>query len=404
MDDSFQHKYATDRFRPIITDVQETSISVKWYKPDLALTGGTPINGYKLYLYEGIAANTKAIPEPARNEVQHIILKGEIEEIRGTFTINFRGFESSHIPVQSTPFDIKNAIENMPSINIISVDLIPSGWAVSFLSEAGDVPMMKVTTGRLKGPQGTTVYVIEHVKGYFTNMVYDGSEDPNTRQYTVTNLVPETSYAFKVAPLNAVGDGILSLASITAISRAGASPLQTTASGSAISRGIVGSVREEQVIAFFSNDCESDKLILSFQGHKANKNLCKSSAIEFKTVLENIPGVGEIHVSRENRNSKTGSQGFVWTVTFISFWGDAPSFIIDLAQIHNGKDASDRGDNQSTFVSEFLKGQANEFTIEPKKVSGAVIRDISISSEERGKDIFLTELLFMGHHISSGRK
>merc|ERR1712238_192952 len=84
--------------------------------------------------------------------------------------------------------------------------------------------------------------------------------------------------------------------------------------------------------------------------------------------------------------------GFVWTVTFISFWGDAPSLIIDLAQIHNGKDASDRGDNQSTFVSEFLKGQANEFTIEPKKVSGVVIRNISISSEERGKDIFLTEL------------
>ena len=151
-------------------------------------------------------------------------------------------------------------------------------------------------------------------------------------------------------------------------------------------------MREEQVVAFFSNDCESDKLILSFQGHKANKNLCKSLAIDFKTVLENIPGVGEIHVSRENRNSKAGSQGFVWTVTFISFWGDAPSLIIDLAQNNNGKDASDRGDNQSTFVSEFLKGQANEFTIEPKKVSGAVIRNISISSEERGKDIFLTEL------------
>ena len=38
MNHSFVYEYATDRFRPIITDVQETSLSVKWYKPDLVLT------------------------------------------------------------------------------------------------------------------------------------------------------------------------------------------------------------------------------------------------------------------------------------------------------------------------------------------------------------------------------
>ena len=51
MNDCFQHKYVTDSLYPIITDVQETSILVEWYKPNLALTDGTPINNCNMMLY-----------------------------------------------------------------------------------------------------------------------------------------------------------------------------------------------------------------------------------------------------------------------------------------------------------------------------------------------------------------
>ena len=43
-------------------------------------------------------------------------------------------------------------------------------------------------------------------------------------------------------------------------------------------------------------------------------------------------------------------------------------------------------------VTEFLKGRANEFTIEPKKASGAPVKDITAASGFEGQDVFFTEL------------
>ena len=46
-------------------------------------------------------------------------------------------------------------------------------------------------------------------------LVYDGTGVPDVRAATIENLVPDMSYSFKVAPLTAIGDGVLSGASTT---------------------------------------------------------------------------------------------------------------------------------------------------------------------------------------------
>lgn len=45
-------EYSTMKYRPLITDVQETALTVKWSHLPADISGGTPITGFKLYLYE----------------------------------------------------------------------------------------------------------------------------------------------------------------------------------------------------------------------------------------------------------------------------------------------------------------------------------------------------------------
>jgi len=60
---------------------------------------------------------------------------------------------------------------------------------VTFLSEAGDLPLMEVTKGRLTGPQDFDL----------TGLVFDGSDRPTEKTFTVTNLISGGRYVFKVA-------------------------------------------------------------------------------------------------------------------------------------------------------------------------------------------------------------
>jgi hypothetical protein len=46
----------------------------------------------------------------------------------------------------------------------------------------------------------------------------------------------------------------------------------------------------------------------------------------------------------------------------------------------------------STSIVEFVRGAANEFTIEPKKATGNVVKDIQSADGFAGQDIFFTEL------------
>ncbi|KAL7532002.1 hypothetical protein ACHAXR_005653, partial [Thalassiosira sp. AJA248-18] len=269
------------------------------------------------------------------------------------------------------------------------VESISNGWSVTFLSEAGDLPLIQATSGRLLGD--AKVVVMEMTKGDPATLVYDGSENPGQRTFEALDLTPDSGYAFKVAPVNAVGDGILSSASIVTVARAGASASKTTATGGALSRGIAGSIQEEQVVTFLSDDCSTDKLVLSFEFSDPTENLCGSTGDEFEAAIESL-GMGNVHVSREETTSLSGHSGYSWSVTFISLMGDVPMLAVDRVLVGNGRDSSGELGLNGNYVMEFLKGQSNEFTIEPKKATGSVVRDISTYDGMEGGDVFFTEL------------
>ena len=308
----------------------------------------------------------------------------------GKFTAFFRGYETSDIAVDATAEAVKAALENLPSIYFLHVEAISDGWTVAFLSEAGDLPLIRATSGRLSND--AKVVVTEVTKGDPATLIYDGSESPGRRTFEALDLTSDSGYAFKVAPVNAIGDGILSSASIVTVARAGASASKTTANGSALSRGIAGSIQEEQIITFLSDDCTTDKLILSFeQSEISTTNLCESTEDEFEAAIEKL-GTGDVHVSREETTSPAGHTGYSWSVTFISLEGDVTMLTVDRTQVGNGRDSSGQQGLNGNYVVEFLKGQANEFIIEPKKASGSVVRDISTYEGMEGGDMFFTEL------------
>lgn len=390
-DASLSPTYVSDSYRPVVTDVQETSMTVEWTSPSPGSTGGTPITGYKLYMYSAIDQNTKAVPEPVEQEVQDIIFV-DSTSLGGTFTVAYMESSTESIRVEASTVDIKTSLENLPGLNSLSVDKIPDGWRITFDSEAGDVPLLVATSGRLTGLQKPKAVVTEFVKGNTATLVYDGTGKPDVKTFTINSLTPDELYAFKVAPLNAVGDGILTLASTTAAAREGASAKQTTASGSAILNGIAGSVDEEQIITFSTVDCSSDKLVLHFHDSLSTMIPCDATALQCEQALSLLEGIGEIHVSRNTMITAGGQAGYAWTVTFSSLSGDVPLMQVDLNQVNNGKDSLDVSGNNAIYVSEFLKGMSNEFTIEPKKASGAAVRDVNVPAGFEGSDIFFTEL------------
>eukprot|EP00571_Detonula_confervacea_P009541 CAMPEP_0172316672 /NCGR_PEP_ID=MMETSP1058-20130122/29061_1 /TAXON_ID=83371 /ORGANISM="Detonula confervacea, Strain CCMP 353" /LENGTH=59 /DNA_ID=CAMNT_0013031037 /DNA_START=35 /DNA_END=211 /DNA_ORIENTATION=- len=59
---------------------------------------------------------------------------------------------------------------------MVTCSIVSDGWSVAFLSEAGDLPLIQVTSGRLSN--GAKVVVTEMTKGDPATLVYDGSETP----------------------------------------------------------------------------------------------------------------------------------------------------------------------------------------------------------------------------------
>lgn len=381
-------EYSKLGYRPLIIDVQESSLTAKWSHLPSDIAGGSPITGFKLYLYKYEYPLLQSNADHIKEEVQHIVIPSQ-DSISGTFTASFRGYETADIAVDATPDEVKTALENLPSINLVHVESVSDGWSVTFLSEAGDLPLIQATSGRLSND--ARVVVTEMTKGDPAILVYDGSETPGQRTFEALDLTPDSGYAFKVAPVNTVGDGILSSASIVTVARAGASASKTTASGSALSRGIAGSIQEEQIVTFLSDDCTTDKLMLSFESSGQTGNLCDGTADDLEAAIEGL-GVGNVHVSREEATSPPGHSGYSWYVTFISRMGDVPFLTVDRSQVGNGRDASGELGLDGTYVAEFLKGKSNEFIIEPKKATGSVVRDMATYEGMEGGDVFFTEL------------
>jgi len=119
------------------------------------------------------------------------------------------------------------------------------GTALAPAAGAAGVPLLVPTDGRLTG-DAPSIAVVQLQRGSPATLAYVGPDAPNARGVTLTGLVPGTTYAFKVAALNAIGAGVPSAASPTVVTRQGASAAFTSAAGSALVLGVAG-VEHEQV-------------------------------------------------------------------------------------------------------------------------------------------------------------
>lgn len=374
-----------EQLRPIVIDATESSMIVRWSEVTNDYSGGSPIDGYKLYMYNPNMSSSSDLQ--ARQEVQRIQKPNTIE-ITGTFTLTFGEEETEHIDINASANHIKLALENLRSINIVSVDEIFNGWEILFLSEPGDLPLLKISTGRLF-PAGSSLTAEEVIRGDDAVLVFQGRE----LHTTVENLIAGGYYTFKISAFNTIGDGILSKASKTVLARSGASASQTTASGSSIYKGIAGTIDEVQVITFLSNDCDRDVLSLSFINMDfSTENLCGLSAVEFENAVENLPSVGDIHVTRRDLSSSTEAIGFEWSVTFVSSDGDVPMLVANPLLTKYGTDTKGQMGSAASYVIEHLKGHKNEFIIEPKRASGAEVTDEQVVESSRGDELFFIEL------------
>jgi hypothetical protein len=82
---------------------------------------------------------------------------------------------------------------------ISGVDRNAYSWAVEFDSAAGDLPLLYATPGRLMPlASHCSVAVTEVVSGTAVVLVYDGTGVPDVRTASVSSLVSDQTYSFKV--------------------------------------------------------------------------------------------------------------------------------------------------------------------------------------------------------------
>jgi hypothetical protein len=156
----------------------------------------------------------------------------------GDFTLSFAGSETVALPVAGLSAGlIANALDNLNTIGVVSVSLDShdaatgaAAYAVTFITEVGDVPQMLATGGRLTGA-APTISVTTRQSGSAAFVAFDGVAAPNARAATVSGLLPGNTYAFKVAAMSADGLGEPSPAATTVVARVGAAAPVTRASG-----------------------------------------------------------------------------------------------------------------------------------------------------------------------------
>ena len=308
------------------------------------------------------------------------------EKIEGSFTLSYQGHMSVDLPYNVSAEEMKASLEDVPGVGTVSVnrtfnyidgeDRGAFTWLITFDTAPGNLPMLYATPGRLTPLEsGVAISVTQIVQGTDVALVYDGTGIPEVRTAIASNLVPDNTYAFKVIPLNALGDGVLSQASTTVVARSGASPLYSTATGSSLATGITYSVDEQQVIT--TSNCRDSNMTIHYGSTFANFSNSFSEA-KVDSILENSLGTGTVEVYHEQ--SLNGSvEVDKWRIVFIAS-GDVPG--LSLNAYSSGCSVS---------VEEFIKGSRNQFTIEPKTASGDVLKDVSAAAGFEGQDVFFVE-------------
>ena len=54
-----------------------SAVHVRWRAPYHNATGGSPISGYRLFMYPGASLNTVADPDPVKQEVQRVVIDAD---------------------------------------------------------------------------------------------------------------------------------------------------------------------------------------------------------------------------------------------------------------------------------------------------------------------------------------
>jgi hypothetical protein len=264
---------------------------------------------------------------------------------------------------------------------------------VTFLTEVSDLPLMTTTFGRLGGSRPFAL-TREIQAGSQAKLIYDGSTDPTTKSFTATDLITDQSYGFKVVPVNVVGDGIPTLSSTIVVARAGASASHTTLTGSSLSQGVAGVVYERQALFVEGNGALSGSFKLQIGTNGAQSGDIAYNAdeatlaaalkglqyfdtdrvihlqgITYTTVGDEADStqttnktVGDLQVTRMSTPT-AGKTGYRWIITFSAYAdrGDVPLIVATVGTVDDG------GGTATVTVQEWVEGQANTFTIEPKK-------------------------------------
>ena len=282
-------------------------------------------------------------------------------------------------------------------------------WTVTFETLTGNVPMLRAKCGRLFGVNHAHVpgmndnneascSVAEVVQGTDAVEIYAGTTEPSVREFVASQLATDNTYAFKVAAVNAIGLGEASPASSTVVARAGASAQHTTASGSALRSGITGAVFEEQRMVLRAPVSRSQwqGSFALHLGSLAYADLstqlsATSNATDIAEALEGLTTTyGElqgVHVTL-NEMSDNGDHLAVYAITFRG----SPRGDIGLLSVSSSNLTYDGTNAVDVTVTEFIKGVANEFIIEPAKASGHPVTDRTAEASMRGEDLFFTEL------------
>ena len=97
--------------------------------------------------------------------------------------------------------------------------------------------------------------------------------------------------------------------------------------------------------------------------------------------------VGEIFVTKTSTGTTPTEQ--TWSITFTENRGN-----VDMLEIKEDwtTTLTTSVGSITTSIVEFVRGASNEFTIEPKKATGQVVKDIQSADGFAGQDIFFTEL------------
>ena len=311
-------------------------------------------------------------------------------QLNGTFALSWQGAMTVDLTYDATAVNVQTALQDLPEVGIVSVTRSVNTthgthvWTVTFQSVPGDLPLIVAYPGRLTPlSHGAALTVTEKVAGSPAVLVYDGTSAPEVRSYTVSNLNSDMTFAFKVLPFNFLGKGILSAPTVTTIPRSGASPIYTTASGTALQTGITYRVDEQQVVRTFG--CKNSTWSIGYNATSLNATFSNNrTALSLaQTLMHIIPG--HIPVQVERFDNTSGPSSILDQVTYlITFVGAKNVPLLWVAP------SSLSAPGCSITVATFLEGNLNSFLIEPKQASGAVLVD-SATPSYQGQDLFLTE-------------